>query len=338
MEDLFLFQRDFQPYFDSYLDERIAAVDERLSSYIVTEAINQARRVAAGGKRIRPYVCMLSYQSFGGTDTTRAFDLGVAIELFHAFALTHDDIIDRGLRRHGQPTVQTYLGELMRGRPDAPHIADGQAMLVGDLLLGWAYRAIERFANPELVRLFHEMADRTLVGEMLDVDLVGLTDPSLEAIESKTLLKTAYYSFVYPASLGACLAGRNGRGICEGIGIPLGRAFQYQDDLLDIFSHTLDKTAHNEVINGQHTLMSWYVMHRAPARFARELVRIRRGWFVTAARVRSLFTDSGSEMFIRAEIARMYDAAETALGKASFSELYTKKWTHLISVLRERTV
>lgn len=58
-------------------------------------------------------------------------------ELLHSMALVHDDIIDESEKRHNIPTIHEHINKLLGGSKE--HIAEGQAILIGDLLLSWVY-------------------------------------------------------------------------------------------------------------------------------------------------------------------------------------------------------
>ena len=129
-------------------------------------------------------------------------------------------------------------------RGDLSHVATGQAMLAGDLLLNWTY---ETFASgtdlcpagfAEAYRLLVQTVNEVLIGEMLDVELMTVALPSLEQIKRKTLLKTARYTFIGPLRIGHRLSPERQRAdlddFYERFGIEVGMAYQLQDDLLDV--------------------------------------------------------------------------------------------------------
>ena len=97
------------------------------------------RFVLAGGKRLRPLFCYWGWRGAGGADGTPIVVAAAALELFHAFALIHDDILDGSDRRRGEPSVHRLFADLharssWRGDPEA--YGRNTALLCGDLLRG----------------------------------------------------------------------------------------------------------------------------------------------------------------------------------------------------------
>ena len=66
-------------------------------------------------------------------------NFGIIFELLHSMALIHDDIIDQADKRHNALTVHSYIKSTLKGHINAQHIAEGQAILLGDLLLSRVY-------------------------------------------------------------------------------------------------------------------------------------------------------------------------------------------------------
>jgi geranylgeranyl diphosphate synthase type I len=184
---------------------------------------------AAGGKRIRPLLCLLVCEAVcGNGDPARA--PAAAVELIHNFSLLHDDIQDRSPTRRGRPTVWTIWGE-------------PQAINAGDALFTLAHLAIPRLlpadAHPLAARMLTILDETCLAltrGQHLDISFEDQEDVSVEAyldmIEGKTaaLLGAA-------AHLGALAAGaeREKQETYRQFGRHLGLAFQVLDDVLDIW-------------------------------------------------------------------------------------------------------
>ncbi|HVF10737.1 MAG TPA: polyprenyl synthetase family protein [Abditibacteriaceae bacterium] len=246
------------------------------------------RLVAARGKRIRPYVAYLMYQSLsdgGEQEDEGALRLLVALELFHLFCLIHDDIIDKGAERYSLPTLHRYVAaELDKENRlsdhncpnhawrDHAHIGNAQAILLGDMLFAWsqeAFHANRDFSCGTLHEArgyFSSMIDEVVIGEMLDVDMTTRHMTSREAIYQKMLLKTASYTFIRPMQIGAALANRGEQceAFCHDLGLSLGLAFQIQDDLLDIVgtSKSTRKSVFSDLREHQHTYFTQYILER----------------------------------------------------------------------------
>jgi len=237
-----------------------------LASYVPTLTF-------AGGKRIRPFMAWTMYCAGGGTDE-RILRTLTSLELFHVFALIHDDLIDQGTLRHGKATAHIAYAQPPFSLP--PRTAESTALLVGDLVFSWADRAwddvphsVDGAARAQAVAAYRTMIDEVVAGQILDVTLTASTTADLETVMRKTELKTASYTFVRPMHIGAALAGAPHLiPFCEAFGLAVGRAFQTQDDLLDILAPSTQtaKTAFSDVREGQHTALTAHVFaHGTPS-------------------------------------------------------------------------
>ena len=132
-------------------------------------------------------------------------------ELLHTMALIHDDIIDQADKRHNVPTIHHYINSKIQNM----HIAEGQAILFGDLVLSRVYELQNKsFDFPtELMQTarenIHSMIEELILGQMIDVDTMTGETLSEEHLEKKTLYKSAKYSLSRPMTTGAILAGAN---------------------------------------------------------------------------------------------------------------------------------
>ncbi|HVM90401.1 MAG TPA: polyprenyl synthetase family protein, partial [Verrucomicrobiae bacterium] len=247
MQNALAFKKRFDPVLRRLLVRKTKEMSRLTADRHVAEVIGHAGKLLlSGGKRVRPYLAWLAYREAGGKKDV--LEILAGLELFHAFALVHDDIMDRGMERHGVATTHRLYG-------------DGQAILLGDLLFNWAYELI---APTPARDVFARMVDEVILGQMLDVDAVNRKKVSEQFLEEKMRLKTASYTFVRPMQFGVALAQGEKRKaqrmmeFCERFGWPLGLAFQIQDDLLDLVgdAKTLGKRTMNDVSEGQKTVFS----------------------------------------------------------------------------------
>lgn len=178
-----------------------------------------------GGKRIRPVICLMGNQLFDEIKDA-AYDVAMAVELFHNFSLVHDDIMDRAPLRRGIATVHTKFGE-------------STALLAGDVMLVKAYSYLNKIGNEflhKILDLFNETARKVCEGQQLDMDFEEKDSVNFDDYVEMISLKT---SVLLAASLqmGAILGGAgvgNQQHLYE-FGKNLGIAFQIQDDYLDAF-------------------------------------------------------------------------------------------------------
>ena len=232
----------------SYLADRAALVDAAMSAYLPAgkerpPTIHEAMRYAvfAGGKRLRPVLCLASAEACGGL-TADALAPACAVELMHTYSLVHDDLpaMDDDDLRRGRPTCHKVYGE-------------GMAVLCGDALLTEAFAVLcrapvtQRYSTRDYIAELAETGgSRKLIGgQVMDLEGEGkrLTKRDLVRIhEAKTaaLLTTSL-------RLGAMAANATTAKLAAltDFGHNLGLAFQVIDDILDVTQSTevLGKTA-----------------------------------------------------------------------------------------------
>ncbi len=211
-----------------------------------------------GGKRVRPALVLLAAQAFGGdAGRQRAMPAALGVEVFHNFTLVHDDIMDRSATRRGRKTVHL--------RWDEP-----TAILAGDLMMGLACDLVARTEGADigvLMRAHYGMVARLCEGQTLDMafetrDDVTVTE-YLAMIDRKTgaLLE-------YALELGARIGGADEASVqaLRQAGRALGRAFQIQDDLLDLTADAAGwgKPIGGDLVEGKRTYLVLSARERAP--------------------------------------------------------------------------
>ncbi len=231
---------------DSRHQHRYSDLRRQIDRYLATLARTGGSKELAeacqyvlegGGKRLRAVLVLLSCEAVGGR-ARDALHAGAAIEIMHNFTLVHDDIMDHAPSRRGRPAVHV--------RWDL-----NNALLVGDVLLGIAYRQLLKTRTgslPRLVSLFTTGLIEVCEGQALDLAFEQRTTVTVpqyfQMIEKKTgrLISMA-------AEIGALIGGAapgHARALKD-FGHYLGRAFQLQDDLLDI---TAEESEFGKVIGG----------------------------------------------------------------------------------------
>src|SRR6266536_6066689 len=161
---------------DAALERLLPAADQRPSS------IHQAMRhsVFAGGKRIRPILCLEAGRAVAGSLPERIEDLGAALEMLHTYSLIHDDLpaLDNDDLRRGRPTCHVAFGE-------------ATAILAGDGLQTYAYEVLAQLQCPAEARvsIIREIAHAT---GTID-GMIGGQVVDLEAEHKKPDLATLEY-------------------------------------------------------------------------------------------------------------------------------------------------
>jgi octaprenyl-diphosphate synthase len=200
--------------------------------------------VAAGGKRIRPMVTLLSCGACGG-EMRAAVPYAVAAELTHSATLLHDDVIDDGPIRRGQPTSRVIWGNAV-------------SVLSGDWLLTRALEVVSREpGRPAALPSLLSTMRRLVEGEVLQLSLRGTFAASEKDYLDVVIGKTASL-FGWAAAAGAWAAGRNGPlpGALSRFGEGIGIAFQLVDDALDYAADPalLGKRLGTDLLEGKATL------------------------------------------------------------------------------------
>lgn len=233
------------------LISRIKAADEYICGYFegdnpVYKAMNYSLR--AGGKRLRPLLCLLAAEALGG-QASEALPFAAAIEMVHTYSLIHDDLpaMDNDDLRRGKPTNHKIFGE-------------ASAILAGDALLTEAFGAIAKSgAAPErkaaAVLKLSECAGACgmVLGQELDIKGANSLSELLSIYEKKTscLLSAAL-------GMGAVSAGGSGDEF-DVFAKNLGIAFQIKDDILDVTSSVeeLGKPIKSDEKNKKHTSLTY---------------------------------------------------------------------------------
>ena len=207
-------------------------------------SVHQAMRhsVFAGGKRLRPILCMEAGRMVAGSLPSGIEELGAALEMLHTYSLIHDDLpaLDNDDLRRGRPTCHKVYGEAI-------------AILAGDALQTQAYEVLSRLrcSAESRARIIEEIAhgtgtvDGMIGGQVVDLEAEH-TKPDLAMLEYIHRSKTAALIGASVVS-GGLYAGADDKAIgkLRSFGQSIGLAFQIVDDVLDVTqtSEQLGKTA-----------------------------------------------------------------------------------------------
>ena len=311
-------------------------VDESLLSFLSEKALDGElgqfaellrECVRAGGKRIRPLLCVLGWQAAGGEgDAGLVYRWAASLELFHLFALIHDDIMDDSATRRGRPTVHRMMAAR---HPYAANDRFGlnSAILIGDLALVWAEEMLHAGQQPAAARrLVDQMRAELMAGQYLDLAATGRVGCPVADVLRIARLKTAKYTVERPLQIGAALGGADGGLLrhCSAFALPLGAAFQMRDDLLGVFGDPLrsGKPVLDDLREGKPTIVLAVADQRAtPGQrdTLRDLVGRPDLDQDGAARVRQLLTALQVPHAVEELISARYRQALHALDQAPFA-------------------
>ncbi|MET9534952.1 polyprenyl synthetase family protein [Streptomyces sp. NPDC006649] len=315
-----------------FLDEQIHQASDLPELALFAHLLRDM--IAAGGKRIRPVLCVVGWQAVSDREPPPAvWRVAASLELFHLFALIHDDIMDASETRRGEPTAHRRLAARHPGRDDAPTLGINAAILLGDLALGWSYELLH-IASPDPTGLhlnrawplLNALRTETLVGQYLDLVSAGpvsAAPPDTVAARRAIRYKTAKYTCERPLQLGAHLGGAGPHLLAalSSYALPLGEAFQLRDDLLGVFGapERTGKSVLDDFREGKNTVLAATAYQRATpaqARVLRDGLGNRSLTPAEASQMRQVLTDTGAHTAVETLISQRHEQALAALDHA----------------------
>lgn len=224
--------------------------------------------VLGGGKRLRPAFAYWGWRAVAtGEPDPEALLLFSALELLHACALVHDDVIDDSATRRGGPTAHVRFAGLhrdrrWRGSPE--RFGTSAAILLGDLALAWADDIVfglelPREAQRRVRRVWAEIRTEVLGGQYLDIVAEASGAESIASAMNVDTFKTACYTVARPLQLGVAAAADRPdvQAIFQQFGTDLGVAFQLRDDVLGVFGDpaVTGKPSGDDLRSGKRTVL-----------------------------------------------------------------------------------
>ena len=224
--------------------------------------------VLGGGKRLRPVFAYWGWRAVTSQDPEPGvLLLFSALELLHAFALIHDDVIDESSTRRGKPTAHKHFAALHREhnwRGSADQFGISAAILAGDLAQAWAddivYRAdLPADAHRRVRRVWADIRTEVLGGQYLDIVAEASGSESITSAMAVATFKTACYTVTRPLQLGAAAAADRPdvQELFGQFGNDLGVAFQLRDDVLGVFGDpaVTGKPSGDDLRSGKRTVL-----------------------------------------------------------------------------------
>ena len=244
------------------VDKEIKRVISEKEPKQLYELINY--HLAAGGKKVRPALCMISAEAVGGK-AKDVLPIAAGLEMIHAFSLIHDDIEDRDELRRGKPTTWKVWGEAL-------------AINAGDGLYTKAFQSAAnlkgKHAN-EAMKIFSAAILEVCEGQALDISFEkreGVTEKDyLEMTSRKTgaLIEAS-------CKLGALIGGGSKKEISAlgNYGRKIGIAFQIWDDYIDFASEKTGKTFGLDIKKGKKTFIVCHALTKVTGRERARLLEI----------------------------------------------------------------
>ncbi|MGO6688508.1 polyprenyl synthetase family protein [Rhizobium leguminosarum] len=224
---------------------------ERVNQLILSKAGSDVQMIpevanhliSSGGKRLRPMLTLASASLFDYRGENHV-KLATSVEFMHTATLLHDDVVDESDLRRGKSTARMIWG-------------NQASVLVGDFLLGQAFRMMVDVGSPDALDVLSSAACVIAEGEVLQLSVAKNMETTEDDYLSVIRAKTAAL-FAAAAEVGPIVAeaGRSGRNALKSYGMNLGLAFQLVDDALDYGGKAADlgKNVGDDFREGKITL------------------------------------------------------------------------------------
>jgi geranylgeranyl diphosphate synthase, type I len=245
-----------------------------------------ANQMLCGGKRIRPAFCVWGYVAAAGIPTDEELKPVLAaagsLDVLHVSALVHDDLMDSSDLRRGRPAAHRQFEALHANAGwlgDSAAFGRAGAILLGDLLVMWSAQmlhgaGVDQSTLERALPIVEAMRTEVTCGQYLDMvaqahplrkraPAIGSLRPTIElAMDDASRVveyKAARYTVQRPSQIGAALGGGDDElyFALGAYGSPLGRAFQFRDDLLGVFGdpQVTGKPAGDDLREGKRTVL-----------------------------------------------------------------------------------
>lgn len=270
-------EKELNEFFDSKIEQ--AKNKKKPEEFL--EMVKKIRRfILSGGKRIRPILFYYGYLVAGGEKKKDILKASISVELVHSYFLIHDDIIDRDDFRHNDLSMHCqYEKEYepcsrrrhvdvslsLFNKNNSKHFGTSMAIITGDVVASLGYEILIRSNFPadlkiKAIEKLNQIISNTITGEAMDVVLAERFNAEKDEVIKMQGYKTAKYTIEGPLHLGAILAGAD-EDFLETISdfaIPLGIAFQIQDDVIGVFGDEkkIGKPVGADIKEGKKTLLA----------------------------------------------------------------------------------
>lgn len=349
---------EFRARLQEVLDEFLAEQAQRLTPLGPDAAVlhSEAVRAVSGGKRFRAAFCYWGHHAITPVPVTPGDETAVlracaALEILHASALAHDDLMDASDTRRGRPsTHRAFEAEHRRAgwTGDPEQYGAAAAILLGDLLLSWADELLRRCglapaAVDAAMKLLDLCRSEVIAGQFLDVSVQARGVADVDTAMRVLRYKSAKYSVERPLHIGAALAGATEQQLTQltAIGLPLGEAFQLRDDLLGVFGDpsVTGKPAGDDLVEGKRTVLVALALDGASTSDAAYLDRSL-GTALTppdVTRLRQIIEASGARAQVEEAISGLAATSAAAMAVADLTEDARGVLRSLAAAVTDRT-
>jgi geranylgeranyl diphosphate synthase type I len=334
-----------------FVDQQASWLDELGED--ASRLVEHARVSVTGGKRFRAAFCWWGHLAVALPEDPAALLRACAsLELLHASALVHDDVMDASDLRRGRPATHRAFEALHRERrwsASPEQYGAAAAILLGDLLLSWSDELLRTCGLPaprvlDALGYLDLTRSEVVTGQFLDVSAQARAASDVDLAMTVLRYKSAKYSIERPLHIGAALAGGSEATMTElsRFGLPLGEAFQLRDDLLGVFGDpaVTGKPAGDDLSEGKRTVLIALALDAlGPAERARLDESL--GKSLTpdeVSELRSLIDESGAHRQVEEVITALTDRALAALDAADVRDEARGVLRDLAAAATQRTV
>ena len=337
-----LIQKSIKSFNDSILIEILDLIKDNLKIFA---------KLNESGKMIRGVLVCLGYK-LNNDKIDYSIPLATAYEVFETSILVHDDIIDNDNLRRGQQTIPYYNKLKYKNISNKDHFSNSIGICIGDYGLFKSNEIIiDNYSNDnqfkKILSTYNNIIIDTIRGETLDVIIpfkeknklnnknLKLEDSILEIYK----LKTAYYTLVGPLTLGMILGKNTNEEIddIKNFALPLGIAFQIQDDLLGIYSDNkkIGKTVGSDIKEFKQTLLYSYTKQ---TKYYDELLKYYGKEKSSINEVKKIFDKCGAKEYCIDKMNQLYNKSLNILKEITWLRKEDKEILNdLVLYLKNRT-
>ena len=314
-----------------------------------------ASQLLCGGKRLRPAFCVWGYVAARGRpdkmELGSLLTAAASLDVLHASALVHDDVMDASDLRRGRPAAHRQFEALHANAGwlgDSEAFGKAGAIILGDLLVMWSAQMLHAAGlDPTVLEralpIVEAMRTEVTCGQYLDIvaqahplrqraPAIDSVRPSIElALDDASRVveyKAARYTVQRPAQMGAALGGGDDElyYALGAYGSPLGRAFQFRDDLLGVFgdSQLTGKPSGDDLREGKRTVLIAHAYAHAGEAGQQLLLKRLGDPGLTAdgvVELQELISETGAREAVESMINEGYERALKALQDADITDV-----------------
>jgi geranylgeranyl diphosphate synthase type I len=326
------YQTQVNERLEAFFDKKIKEAS-KISRYTQEVAVNAKEYTLRGGKRLRPIFCIYGYKCLSDTNIEAIIEASISLELMQSYLLIHDDVMDEDELRRGKPTfhiVCKTICERHFGTNRALKFGENIAIVVGDLLEAYGEEVLvnspfkSEYVKEALAK-YAEIIKNVGYGQILDITAEKKGSITEDEILTIHKLKTASYTIEGPLHIGALLAGAKEADlqVLSNYGIPLGLAFQIQDDILGLFGseEKTGKPVGSDIREGKKTLLILHALKRCHEEEKELLLKAVGNQHVTAREIdaiRAIVRETGSFEYSKKLVEEMTEKAVLAIKESPF--------------------